>query len=161
MWSSPDAGVSSSWQPLSADIEMLSYVLLTQHKLGLIADGIKIMKWLGTQRNHLGGYGTTQDTVVALQALSTFAAGRSHDIDLVVTVETDDSTPGVSFNVNQENYLLHQSQEIETMEILSLQVSAEGRGLALIQLNVFYNIRSEGAARRRGGEMPKITRRFI
>ncbi|KAI4789593.1 hypothetical protein KUCAC02_035146, partial [Chaenocephalus aceratus] len=136
MWSSSDAGVSSSWQPLSADIEMLSYVLLTQHKLGLIADGIKIMKWLGTQRNHLGGYGTTQDTVVALQALSTFAAGRSHDIDLVVTVETDDSTPGVSFNVNQENYLLHQSQEIETMEILNLQVSAEGEGLALIQLNV-------------------------
>ncbi|KAK5879643.1 hypothetical protein CesoFtcFv8_022740 [Champsocephalus esox] len=150
MWSSSDAGVSSSWQPLSADIEMLSYVLLTQHKLGLIADGIKIMKWLGTQRNHLGGYGTTQDTVVALQALSTFAAGRSHDIDLVVTVETDDSTPGVSFNVNQENNLLHQSQEIETMEILNLQVSAEGQGLALIQLNVFYNIRSEGAARRRG-----------
>ncbi|XP_034059074.1 LOW QUALITY PROTEIN: CD109 antigen-like [Gymnodraco acuticeps] len=150
MWSSSDAGVSSSWQPLSADIEMLSYVLLTQHKLGLIADGIKIMKWLGTQRNHLGGYGTTQDTVVALQALSTFAAGRSHDIDLVVTVETDDSTPGVSFNVNQENYLLHQSQEIETMEILSLQVSAEGRGLALIQLNVFYNIRSDGTVRRRG-----------
>ncbi|KAJ4929064.1 hypothetical protein JOQ06_004684, partial [Pogonophryne albipinna] len=138
MWSSSDAGVSSSWQPLSVDIEMLSYVLLTQHKLGLIADGIKIMKWLGTQRNHLGGYGTTQDTVVALQALSTFAAGRSHDIDLVVTVETDDSTPGVSFNVNQENYLLHQSQEIETMEILSLQ------------LNVFYNIRSDGTVRRRG-----------
>ncbi|KAJ4928836.1 hypothetical protein JOQ06_004460, partial [Pogonophryne albipinna] len=136
MWSSSDAGVSSSWQPLSVDIEMLSYVLLTQHKLGLIADGIKIMKWLGTQRNHLGGYGTTQDTVVALQALSTFAAGRSHDIDLVVTVETDDSTPGVSFNVNQKNNLLHQSQEIETMEILSLQVSAEGRGLALIQLNL-------------------------
>ena len=60
MWSSSDAGVSSSWQPLSADIEMLSYVLLTQHKLGLITDGIKIMKWLGTQRNNLGGYGTTQ-----------------------------------------------------------------------------------------------------
>ncbi|XP_033979709.1 LOW QUALITY PROTEIN: CD109 antigen-like [Trematomus bernacchii] len=156
MWSSSDAGVSSSWQPRSADIEMLSYVLLTQHKLGLIADGIKIMKWLGTQRNHLGGYGTTQDTVVALQALSTFAAGRSHDIDLVVTVETDNSTPGASFNINQENYLLHQSQEIETMEILSLQVSAEGQGLALFQLNVFYNIRSDGTMmmkrRRRNAE---------
>ncbi|KAI9528342.1 hypothetical protein NQZ68_022034 [Dissostichus eleginoides] len=151
MWSSSDAGVSSSWQPLSTDIEMLSYVLLTQHKLGLIADGIKIMKWLGTQRNHLGGYGTTQDTVVALQALSTFEAGRTHDIDLIVTVETDDSTPGVSFNISQENYLLHQSQEIETMEMLSLQVSAEGRGLALIQLNVFYNIRSDETMMRRRG----------
>ncbi|KAF3850306.1 hypothetical protein F7725_020025 [Dissostichus mawsoni] len=124
MWSSSDAGVSSSWQPLSADIEMLSYVLLTQHKLGLITDGIKIMKWLGTQRNHLGGYGTTQDTVVALQALSTFAAGRTHDIELIVTVETDDSTP---------------------------DVSAEGRGLALIQLNVFYNIRSDETMMRRRG----------
>ena len=61
----------------------------------------------------------SQDTVVALQALSTFAAGRSHDIDLVVTVETDNSTRGVSFNISQENYLLHQSQEVHQSQHFS------------------------------------------
>lgn len=59
-WSSQNAGVSSSWQPRSADIEMTAYVLLTQHKLGLIAEGVKLMKWLSQQRNDMGGYRGTQ-----------------------------------------------------------------------------------------------------
>ncbi|KAL3052084.1 hypothetical protein OYC64_004773 [Pagothenia borchgrevinki] len=112
--------------------------------MGIKANVCQRLKIFGADVSCVMVFPLTQDTVVALQALSTFAAGRSHGIDLVVTVETDDSTPGVSFNIDQENYLLHQSQEIETMEILSLQVSAEGQGLALIQLNVFYNIRSDG-----------------
>lgn len=59
-WSSPNAGASSSWQPRSADIEMTAYVLLTQHKLGLIAEGVKLMKWLSQQRNDRGGFRGTQ-----------------------------------------------------------------------------------------------------
>lgn len=39
---------------------MTAYVLLTQHKLGLIAEGVKLMKWLSQQRNDMGGYRGTQ-----------------------------------------------------------------------------------------------------
>ena len=54
-----------------------------------------------------------QDTVVALQALSTFTAlGGSHDIDLTVKVETDPSTTVAAFHIRQDNYLLHQSQQV-------------------------------------------------
>lgn len=60
MWSSPDNGLSSLWQPRSADIEMAAYVLLSQHKLDLVAEGLSLMKWLGRQRNHRGGFGSTQ-----------------------------------------------------------------------------------------------------
>lgn len=60
MWSSPDGGLSSSWQPRSADIEMASYLLLSHHKLGVIAEGLSIVRWLSRQRNHLGGFGSTQ-----------------------------------------------------------------------------------------------------
>lgn len=60
MWSSPDGSLSSSWQPRSADIEMASYLLLSQHKLGLIAEGLSLMKWLSQQRNPSGGFGSTQ-----------------------------------------------------------------------------------------------------
>ncbi|XP_028460461.1 CD109 antigen [Perca flavescens] len=150
MWSSPDGSLSSSWQPRSADIEMVSYLLLAQHKLGHVTQALSLMKWLSQQRNPNGGFGSTQDTVVALQALSTFAArGGSHDFNLSVRVNTDPLTTVASFHIVQDNYLLHQSQRIEPEEELNLMVSAEGRGLALFQLNVFYNIRNEGLARRR------------
>uniref|UniRef100_A0A3Q0SE27 CD109 molecule n=1 Tax=Amphilophus citrinellus TaxID=61819 RepID=A0A3Q0SE27_AMPCI len=128
MWLSPDDGLSPSWQPRSSDIEMASYVLLSQHKLNLVSEGLSLMKWLSQQRNDRGGFGSTQDTVVALQALSTFAALReTRDTDVTIRVNTDSSTAVASFHINQENYLLHQSQ----------------------QLNVFYNVRSEAMRRRR------------
>uniref|UniRef100_A0A3Q3XBM7 CD109 molecule n=1 Tax=Mola mola TaxID=94237 RepID=A0A3Q3XBM7_MOLML len=60
MWSSPDGSLARSWQPRSADIEMASYLLLAHHELDLIADGLSLMKWLSRQRNHGGGFGSTQ-----------------------------------------------------------------------------------------------------
>uniref|UniRef100_A0A3B4UFB2 CD109 molecule n=1 Tax=Seriola dumerili TaxID=41447 RepID=A0A3B4UFB2_SERDU len=132
-WSSPDVGLSSSWQPRSADVEMASYLLLAQYKLGHVADGLGLMKWLSQQRNHRGGFGSTQDTVVALQALSTFAAlGGSHDFDLTVRVNTDASTAPASFHIHGGNHLLHLTPP-----------------LLPPQLNVFYNIRNEELTRRR------------
>uniref|UniRef100_A0A667Y8V4 CD109 molecule n=1 Tax=Myripristis murdjan TaxID=586833 RepID=A0A667Y8V4_9TELE len=55
-WSSLDAGLSASWQPRSADIEMASYVLLALHELGNITANLGLVKWLSRQRNDLGGY---------------------------------------------------------------------------------------------------------
>ncbi|XP_013766202.1 CD109 antigen [Pundamilia nyererei] len=150
MWFSLDDGLSSSWQPRSSDIEMASYVLLSHYKLNSIPEGLNLMKWLSQQRNHRGGFGSTQDTVVALQALSMFAARiGSHDTDVTIRVDIDPSTTVASFQINNENYLLHQSQQITPEESLILQVTAEGRGLALFQLNVFYNVRNEEMRRRR------------
>ncbi|XP_035764844.1 CD109 antigen [Neolamprologus brichardi] len=150
MWFSLDDGLSSSWQPRSSDIEMASYVLLSHYKLNSIPEGLNLMKWLSKQRNHRGGFGSTQDTVVALQALSMFAARiGSHDTDVTIRVNIDPSTTVASFQINNENYLLHQSQQITPEESLILQVTAEGRGLALFQLNVFYNVRNKEMRRRR------------
>uniref|UniRef100_A0A8D3A5V8 CD109 molecule n=1 Tax=Scophthalmus maximus TaxID=52904 RepID=A0A8D3A5V8_SCOMX len=149
MWSSPDAGVSRSWQPRSVDIEMASYVLLSLHRLGRVAEGLALVKWLSRQRGALGGFGSTQDTILGLFTLSTFTAGGSHDVDLSVQVTADDSDPVAFFHIDQSNSLLLQSQQMEPEGELRLLVTAEGRGLALVQLNVFYNVREEEARRRR------------
>ncbi|MEQ2166567.1 hypothetical protein GOODEAATRI_029644 [Goodea atripinnis] len=118
MWSSPDGGLSSSWQPRSADIEMASYVLLSLHKLNRVADGLSLMRWLSQQRNHLGGYGSTQDTVVALQALSTFAAlGESQNSDINIRVTNTESDTVASFYIDQDNYLLLQSQQVTREQV--------------------------------------------
>ncbi|XP_043962934.1 CD109 antigen isoform X2 [Gambusia affinis] len=149
-WSSPDAGLSSSWQPRSADIEMASYVLLSLHQLNRVDEGLSLMKWLSQQRNHLGGYGSTQDTVVALQALSTFAALQGSERSyLDVTVTNGDSDVVADFHIDQDNMLLLQSRQIDPEPVLDLQVTASGHGFALFQLNVFYNVRSEELLRRR------------
>lgn len=65
MWSSSAGLQSRDWQPHSAQIEMTSYVLLALFRRGSLVEGISLMKWLSEQRNHLGGYGTTQVTHAA------------------------------------------------------------------------------------------------
>uniref|UniRef100_A0A3B3DWJ9 CD109 molecule n=1 Tax=Oryzias melastigma TaxID=30732 RepID=A0A3B3DWJ9_ORYME len=150
MWSSPNVGVSPSWQPRSADIEIMSYLLMSLHKMNHIPEGRGLMRWLSQQRNSMGGYGSTQDTIVALQALSIFAAmAGSQPSDLNIRVTSVNLGRVATFYINQENYLIHQMQQIEPEQELNLQVTAEGHGLALLQLNVFYNIRNERLTRRR------------
>uniref|UniRef100_A0A452HFJ9 CD109 antigen n=1 Tax=Gopherus agassizii TaxID=38772 RepID=A0A452HFJ9_9SAUR len=87
-WTSPAPQLSDSWQPRSLDIELAAYALLSHFQQDRLSEGIPIMKWLSQQRNHLGGYSSTQDTIMALQALSIFAAlitSRKTEIDLTVT----------------------------------------------------------------------------
>ncbi|XP_039458944.1 CD109 antigen-like [Oreochromis aureus] len=142
MWSS-SAGLRPHNQKLpSAQIEMASYVLLAHINRGSLFDGITQMKWLSTQRNHLGGYGTTQDTVVALQALASYAAfSGASAINLMVNVSSPESSS--LFQINSTNYRTYQSQEIPAENDLHLQIYMEGRGFATFQLNVFYHLERE------------------
>lgn len=60
MWGSSAGLDSHDWQPRSAHVEMAAYVMLAFIHSGNFVEGITLMKWLSRQRNHLGGYGTTQ-----------------------------------------------------------------------------------------------------
>ncbi|KAK0132986.1 CD109 antigen [Merluccius polli] len=119
-WTSSSPGLARSWQPRTADIEMAAYAVLTLHKLGRIADAIPIIKWLSQQRNHLGGI--RQHT-----ALSQFASLGGAGMDLTITVTAGAFVPVATFFLDQTNYMVQQSQ----------------------QLNVFYNIDNAGLARRK------------
>jgi len=65
-WGSSAGLESHDWQTRSAQIEMASYVLLALYRRGSLVEGIELLKWLSKQRNHLGGYGTTQVTDIYL-----------------------------------------------------------------------------------------------
>uniref|UniRef100_A0A668A7E1 CD109 molecule n=1 Tax=Myripristis murdjan TaxID=586833 RepID=A0A668A7E1_9TELE len=141
MWTSSHSLESGDWQPNSAQIEMAAYVLLAFYKRGTVVDGIALMKWLSRQRNHIGGYGTTQDTVVALQALSYYAAFSGADaINLRLKMSIPTSNSVTHFSVNSSTYLLCQKQEAQKNPEIDIYV--EGRGFALFQMNVFYNLES-------------------
>ncbi|CAL8312262.1 unnamed protein product [Lota lota] len=148
-WTASSPGLAQSWQPRTADIEMAAYALLSLHKLGRFEEGIPIMKWLSQQRNHLGGYGSTQDTVVALQALSTVAFAGAASLNLTIMVTSGDSVPVATFNLDPINYMVQQSQQIDAAGNIELHIAAAGQGVALVQLNVFYNIDNTDLARRK------------
>ncbi|XP_038629996.1 pregnancy zone protein-like [Scyliorhinus canicula] len=66
------------WRAPSAEVEMTAYVLLAllsqpQVPASDLDQATHIVSWLVKQRNSYGGFASTQDTVVALQALALYA----------------------------------------------------------------------------------------
>ncbi|XP_028809377.1 CD109 antigen isoform X2 [Denticeps clupeoides] len=150
VWTLGDTGLSDSWQPSSTAIEMAAYVLLSLRRMGQLEAGIPIMKWLSQQRNHLGGYSSTQDTIIALQALSEYAViSGSSLINLKIVVHTSPFNTVATFTINKGNHLIQQSEEIQADKELKLQITAQGKGFALFQMTAFYNVESQGFSRTR------------
>uniref|UniRef100_A0A8C4RSJ3 CD109 molecule n=1 Tax=Erpetoichthys calabaricus TaxID=27687 RepID=A0A8C4RSJ3_ERPCA len=131
-WSSPPIGQAGWWQPRSSDIELAAYALLSHYTQVKITEGALVMKWLSQQRNHLGGYSSTQDTVIALQALSQFAANySSSNTSLNVSVDIAGTEEPIMFRINSENLLV----------LYIIFITSE--------VNIFFNIKSQVASRRR------------
>ncbi|XP_018096068.1 CD109 antigen isoform X1 [Xenopus laevis] len=143
MYWSTTTGASNYWQPPSADIETAAYALLSHCQQNRIAEGVPIMNWLVQQRNNLGGYSSTQDTIMALQALAQFMAviPLNKETSLAVSVTGSGSFAPKSFQITNENLLDVQIQQIDITDPMLLNVSAVGRGIAIFQLNVIYNKR--------------------
>ncbi|KAK0139942.1 CD109 antigen [Merluccius polli] len=141
-WRSADAlQAEGEWRARSAEVEMVSYVLMALFRRGAVTEGFPLMKWLSKQRSSLGGYGSTQDTAVAIQAIALYASiSGAFAIDLNIQMSFS-SMSGVSdFNINSSNYLLYQSKEIDVEQDVSIDLQMEGRGFALFQMNLFYNV---------------------
>ncbi|KAK2891620.1 hypothetical protein Q8A73_017285 [Channa argus] len=79
MWRSSAGLESNEWDVHSAQIEMVSYVLLVLFRRGSLVEGIALLKWLSNQRNHLGGYTTTQMNV--FYNLESRAFSQNHNTD--------------------------------------------------------------------------------
>ncbi|XP_068137594.1 LOW QUALITY PROTEIN: CD109 antigen-like [Hyperolius riggenbachi] len=152
-WSAPSE-TTGYWQPRTTDIETAAYALLSLRRQNRIADGIPVMKWLSQQRNQLGGYISSQDTVMALQALSEFvtvlSSGGGNSLTLTVTGPSS-FVPKI-FQINS-NLLQLQRMQIEISQPLLINAIAVGRGLALFQFNVMYN--TKASSRRRRNTLPE------
>ncbi|NXY89727.1 CD109 protein, partial [Alcedo cyanopectus] len=135
-WVTPASEISDSWQPRSIDIELAAYALLSHFHQDRLAEGIPVMKWLSQQRNHLGGFSSTQDTVVALQALSVFAAlTTASKTEMDVTVTAPSLNTPETFSIDTQNRFLLQTKEIAPAQPMALTVAAEGTGFAVFQVH--------------------------
>ncbi|XP_033624111.1 C3 and PZP-like alpha-2-macroglobulin domain-containing protein 8 isoform X2 [Asterias rubens] len=126
----------------SAEVEMTAYALLTYTALGDIAYSLPIVKWLTQQRNAHGGFSSTQDTCVALQALAEYATlayvGR---VNLNISLGYTDSGLLVEdyYRLNNDNSKVLQTNKIPVLTE-NLFLGASGEGCGLLQINMEYNI---------------------
>ncbi|NWY51151.1 A2ML1 protein, partial [Chionis minor] len=134
-----------SWAAAApAEVEMTAYVLLAylsqpQVSSADMGTASQIVRWLSRQQNPYGGFASTQDTVVALQALAKYAAlTYSSNGDFTVTVTSPRGTA--------QDFVLHNSNRL-VLQRATLQelpgtygVRARGQGCVLVQVTLRYNV---------------------
>ncbi|XP_045695718.1 alpha-1-macroglobulin-like [Phyllostomus hastatus] len=130
----------------SAEVEMTSYLLLaylTSQPAPSSEDlsvASRIVKWITKQQNPNGGFSSTQDTVVALQALSKYGAATFTKREKAATVTVKSSeTFSEELQVDETNGLL--LQEVALPEIPGeYSTTVSGSGCVYLQTSLRYNV---------------------
>ncbi|XP_065137324.1 alpha-2-macroglobulin-like isoform X5 [Paramisgurnus dabryanus] len=127
----------------SLSVEISSYVLLavlTSDSVTTVELGYanRIVSWLVKQQNAYGGFSSTQDTVVALQALSLYAT-KVFSSDGFSTVTVQSAGDSHNFDVNQDNKLLYQEKKLTNVPG-KYSIEVKGSTCVSVQMALFYNI---------------------
>ncbi|MCI4381320.1 hypothetical protein PGIGA_G00250130 [Pangasianodon gigas] len=128
----------------SLEVEMTSYVLLalmsgpqlSGFELGYSSS---IVHWLSQQQNAFGGFASTQDTVVALQALAKYSLATYSPAGAVTVTITSPSGLINTFTITQSNRLLYQERQLKEVTG-DYNIKAEGKGCVYVQFTLRYNI---------------------
>lgn len=94
------------------NVETTAYVLLTLQSIGNDSECLPILKWLLNQRNDQGGFEGTQDTIVGIESLASFAAkisSKNNKVNIDVSTSTGAK---FDFDVNTANSLVLQSRKV-------------------------------------------------
>ncbi|XP_037060073.1 murinoglobulin-1-like isoform X6 [Peromyscus leucopus] len=136
-------------QAPSAEVEMNAYVLLTLLTAQPapapedLALAVRIVKWITKQQNSHGGFSSTQDTVVALHALSKYGAvtfSRSQKTPLV-TIQSS-GTFSREFQIENSNRLLLQQAPLPDIPG-DYDINVSGEGCVYAQTTLRYNVHLE------------------
>uniref|UniRef100_A0A6Q2X6G0 Alpha-2-macroglobulin bait region domain-containing protein n=1 Tax=Esox lucius TaxID=8010 RepID=A0A6Q2X6G0_ESOLU len=135
---------TSSETSASLAVEISSYVLLASLSASPLSTAdlgysSRIVRWLVKQQNSYGGFSSTQDTVVALQALSLYSTKVfSKEGSSTVTVKSLSGGQNV-FDVNQNNKLLYQERQLQDV-VGKYTVEVKGSACASVQVYGFLHL---------------------
>ncbi|KAK3785481.1 hypothetical protein RRG08_048616 [Elysia crispata] len=144
----PGASSFIIWHPpvvqaRPVNIMTTSYAILAMVHAGRPSEAFPSVRWLISQRNPNGGFSSTQDTIVALEALSAFSATFTHpDSNLSILVTGNDGSGDAAFTVNSDNMLNLQVQELSSFPI-STDITATGMGFSLVEMVYSFNVLDE------------------
>ncbi len=120
----------------SSVIETTAYAALALVSHNDAFNASRASKWLVSRRNASGGYGSTQDTVVTLQALTEYATDSRSDVDLTVNLKGGgiDKT----LKINKDNFDVLQIVPVPVNA--NIEMTVEGRGEAIAQVVRCFNL---------------------
>ncbi|XP_006901820.1 PREDICTED: alpha-2-macroglobulin-like [Elephantulus edwardii] len=131
----------------SVEVEITSYVLLAYLTVKPapssedLSEASRIVQWITKQQNPHGGFSSTQDTVVALQALAKYEAQifTKSEKTTTVTVKSSSGAFTKEFQVDNANRLL--LQEVQLPQIPGeYSTTVSGSGCVYLQTSLRYNI---------------------
>ncbi|XP_077114608.1 alpha-2-macroglobulin-like [Ranitomeya variabilis] len=137
----PPSEVSYWRRAPSAEVEMTSYVLLAllSGPTPDLSRSSEIVSWLSKQQNPYGGYSSTQDTVVALQALAKYSEITfSNKGDVTVAVSSKSGFLE-QFQVDKNNRLLLQRASLSKVPE-DYTATITGSGCVFVQAVLRYNV---------------------
>uniref|UniRef100_A0A8K9Y0A8 Alpha-2-macroglobulin-like n=1 Tax=Oncorhynchus mykiss TaxID=8022 RepID=A0A8K9Y0A8_ONCMY len=128
----------------SLEVEMTSYVLLAllsgPSMPGFGLDySTAIVRWLAQQQNPYGGFASTQDTVVALQALAKYGAATFSPEGASTVSVSSAGGLNMELTVNQNNRLLYQEEQLKEVPG-DYNIKAQGKSCVFVQIAMHYNI---------------------
>ncbi|KAG4077250.1 hypothetical protein HA402_009879 [Bradysia odoriphaga] len=135
----------ATYYPNSIDTEITGYAMLANLLADRTDDVVPVLKWLLAQRNERGGFHSTQDTIVGLQAIATVAGkvtGSSTDNDVKVDLTYDGNSTAVE--VNSGNAQVFQQFQIPS-QVRKINVKAYGTGFTLLSLSYKYYVNESAA----------------
>jgi len=132
------------YYPSSEAVEMTAYMVMNFVLRDEVPKALESVKWLARQRNSQGGFVSTQDTVVALQALSKYSQeiGKTRlDMSVDVTEKNEGEAENKlnTFTLNEDNSLLLQTQKLTKLPS-QLELDTSGSGCAMVQTVLRYNM---------------------
>ena len=116
----------------SAAVETTGYAVLALLARGDKLTASRAARWLVSQRNAYGGFGSTQDTVVGLQALAAFAASTRADVDATVALRGAGNWRK-DLKVDASSADVLQSIELPADLGGSIEIEVAGKGQVVLQ----------------------------
>ncbi|KAJ0033654.1 hypothetical protein NQD34_000761 [Periophthalmus magnuspinnatus] len=124
-------------------LEATGYALLALLKMDAMTEAAPVFKWLNSQRMQGGGYGSTQPTVVVLQALSEYLIKKPPPQNLDLNVEVRMGARTIPYNFNPDTSYAARSTRL--LDNVDLEVQAQGNGQGILEVVTYYNQLHEAA----------------
>ena len=123
------------------NVEVTAYSVLTLVMHDRLPEALKAIRWMATMRNSQGGFVSTQDTMVALQAMSHYSLKVTQGetaLKLKVKGEKEEEA-GADFELNEKNLLLLQRWRVPQVPA-KLTMDVDGSGCFMVQTVLRYNV---------------------
>ncbi|XP_028319576.1 complement C3-like isoform X3 [Gouania willdenowi] len=119
-------------------MEATAYALLALVRAKAFKDAGPIVRWFSTQQAALGGYGSTQATIMVYQAVAEYwANAKEPEYNLNVEILSEGKSLPIKYNFNRKNHFTTRTSKVNSI-FDNITVTASGTGEANVKMVSLY-----------------------